>query len=102
MRPLIARDIAPFTKILAKMELRESIKGMFGKTDRSPGEVGSELIWGVVENYYKVEGEFFTFLADLEGKTADEIAELPLPDFINLLTELFGEKNLPFFKSLAS
>jgi hypothetical protein len=101
MRTLLAKDIAPFTKILSKMELKESLKGMFEKSEKGNGEMISELIWGITENYYKAEKEFFAFLADLDGKTIDEISELPLPDFINLLTEIFNNKNLPFFKFAA-
>jgi len=100
MRVLMAKDIAPFTKILAKMELKESIKSMF-KDSKEKGEMVSEIVWGVIENYGKAEKELFAFIADLEGKKPDEIAELPLPDFINIITELFSEKNLPFFKSAA-
>lgn len=100
MRALLARDIAPFTKILAKMELKESIKSMFGG-GKEQGEMTADIIWGIIENYHKVEKEFFAFLAELEGKKPEGIADLPLPDFINLITELFGGKNLPFFKSAA-
>jgi len=101
MRTLLAKDIAPFTKILAKMELKESIKGMFANVGMDKGQMVSELIWGIIENYYKAEQDFFSFLADLEGKTQEEISELPLADFIRLITELFSEKNLPFFKLAA-
>jgi len=101
MRTLIAKDIAPFTKIIAKMELKESIKEMFANSAKDKGQMISELIWGIVENYSKAEQELFVFLADLENKTKEEISELPLTDFINLITELFSEKNLPFFKSAA-
>lgn len=104
MRALLAKDLAPFTKIIAKMELRDSIKSMFADSKKDKDERGkmvTELIWGVIENYHKVEKEFFEFLASLKGKTSEEIAELPLPEFVNLVTELFGEKNLPFFKSAA-
>ncbi len=106
MRALLAKDIAPFTKIIAKMELKDSIKNMFAtskkKEDKDErGAMVTELVWGVIENYSKAEKEFFEFLAGMEDKTAEEIAELPLPEFINLVTELFGEKNLPFFKSAA-
>jgi len=102
MRQLLAKDIAPFTKILAKMELKEAIKNMFANSGNDKGQMVSELIWGIIENYYKAEEEFFIFLASLEGKTKDEIAEFPLPEFVELITELFSEKNLPFFKSAAS
>jgi hypothetical protein len=101
MRKLLAKDIAPFTKILAKMELKDSIKTMFSGNKDERGAMISELIWGVVENFPKAENELFNFLADLEGKTFTEISELPLNDFIELIKTLFGEENIPFFKSAA-
>lgn len=100
MRELKAKDIAPFTKILAKMELKETMKGMF-KDSAEKGEMISALIWGIVENYHKSEKDFFKFLSELEGKSSDEIAELPLSEFIALITELFSDKNLFFFKLAA-
>lgn len=100
MRNLKASDIAPFTKILAKMELKETIKAMFANAQNdNRGNMTSELIWGVIENYYKAEQELFTFMADLEGKTKEEISDLPLNDFVDLIKELFSEKNMFFFKS---
>lgn len=107
MRQLIAKDLGPFTKLISKMELKETIRKMFSpenkkdkknKKDRD-GEMLSELICGIIENYHKAENEFFKFLANLEEKTVAEIEELPLPDFINLITELFSRKNIFFFKS---
>jgi len=107
MRTLLAKDIAPFTKIIAKMELKESIKAMFkpkekdenGNDINNSGQMISELIWGIIENYYKVEQEFFEFMAGLNEKTVEEISNLPLDEFANLIKELFSEKNMSFFKS---
>lgn len=105
MRKLRAKDIAPFIKILAKMELKESIKSMFSsgnkkenENENENGQMVSELIWGIIENYHKAENEFFEFLASLEDKTKEEISELELSEFIELIKELFSEKNIPFFK----
>lgn len=112
MRALLAKDIAPFTKVIVKMELKDLLKGIFKdksknqekgkKKEEEPGELATDLIWGILENYYKAEQEFFAFLAGIEDKTADEIANLPAADFINLVTELLSEKNFPFFKSAVS
>ena len=101
MRQLIAKDIAPFTKILKKMDLKESIKTTFDGTNTEKGEMVSELIWAVIENYHKAEKEFFSFLAKLENKKIEEIEQLPLAEFIALIQELFSAKNLPFFKLAA-
>ncbi len=98
MRELKAKDLAPFTKILAKMELKETIKAMFTKEEKDNGEMVSSLIWGIIENYHKAEKELFKFLADLEEKTVKEIEDLSLNEFIELMTELLSEKNFSFFK----
>lgn len=100
MRQLLAKDIAPFTKLIAKMGLKDSIKTMFDGSEKQ-GELVSGLIWGIIENYSKAEKDFFEFLAELENKKPEEIAELPLTEFINLIKELFSEKNLSFFKFAA-
>jgi len=100
MRKLKAKDIAPFTKLIAKMGLKDSIKIMFGGSKKQ-GDLVGELVWGIVENYSKAEKDFFEFLAELNGQTPDEIAELSINDFINLVKELLSEENLPFFKSAA-
>lgn len=100
MRTLKAKDIAPFTKILAKMGLKESIKNMFSE-NKENGQMMSELIWGIIENYSKAEQDLFSFLGELENKSIEEIAELELPEFINLITELLSEKNVSFFKLAA-
>lgn len=101
MRSLIAKDIVSFVKLIAKMELKPVIKSMFNGSDEDKGQLITELIWGIIENYSKVEKEFYIFLGDLEGKTPEEIAELPSVEFINLIKELFNQKNMPFFKLAA-
>jgi len=98
VRTLLAKDIAPFTKILAKMEIKESIKIIFAGS-KQQGEMVSEFVWAIIENYYKAEKDFFNFLADIEGKTSEEIADLPITEFVDLIKELFSAKNFPFFKS---
>ena len=115
MRKLKASDIAPFTKIIAKMEIKDAIKGLFNKiraaqtiekeVDATPetgeNDIVIELVWGVIENYHKAEKEFFAFLGNIEDRPPEEIADLDIPAFIELLKELFSEDNLSFFKSAA-
>lgn len=100
MRKLLAKDIAPFTRILSKMDIKQSLTSIWSG-GKNGTEIGAEMIGVIIENYHKVDTEFIDFLAGLEGKTAEEISNLELPDFIELVKELFGENNLPFFKSAA-
>lgn len=100
MRSLKAKDIGPFIRIIGKMELKEVVRNMFNG-QKEQGEMVTELVWGIVENYHKVESDLFKFLGELEGKTAKEIADLPVSEFIDLLMALFSKENLPFFKLAA-
>ncbi len=103
MRKLLAKDIGPFTKILSKMDVKQSLTSIWSDkedgTKKDGTQIGAELIGLIIENYHKVEDEFFAFLADLEGKTKDEISNMGLPAFIELVKGLVNDSNLPFFKS---
>lgn len=101
MRNLLAKDISAFTKIIAKMELKESIKSIFDNKEKEKGAIVSEIIYAVIENYPKAENELFAFLANLQGTTKETIEEMPLNEFIDLIKELFSEKNFSFFKFAA-
>jgi hypothetical protein len=105
MRKLKAKDIAPFTKIIAKMELKDTLKATFGNAvngeKTTKGSLVADLIWGIVENYGKAENDFFAFLADVNETTPDAISDMDLSDFIKLLQDLFSGDNISFFKSAA-
>jgi hypothetical protein len=100
MRKLKAKDIAPFTKIISKMEMKDTIKTMFCG-EHKDGEMVSEFVIGFIDNFPKAEKDLFEFLGELEGKPADDIAELDLSELINLVTSLFSGENIPFFKSVS-
>ncbi|MDD5016545.1 MAG: hypothetical protein PHO15_00420 [Eubacteriales bacterium] len=101
MRKLKAKDICPFTKIVVKMDIKESLKAVFEKSSDDRNAIISEFIWSIIENYEKVEGDLFAFIADINETTQDKIQDMELDGFIKLITELFSEENIPFFKSAA-
>jgi hypothetical protein len=101
MRKLLAKDIAPFTKILAKMELKDVIKSVFSNSKKERGSVTAELVYGIIENYYKAENDFLKFLSNIDGRSPEELGNLTIAEFADVLKELFDGENLDFFKSAA-
>lgn len=104
MRTLTARDIILFGKILAKTDLKPILKETFfsGKKTENNTELVIELVYKLLESTDKVMQSLFEFLAYLEDKTVEEIGDLPLDEFTDLLKELFNGKNFGSFFKLAA
>lgn len=104
MRAIIARDIAPFGKILAKTDLKPILKETFFGEKKPDGnnELMIELVYKLLESTDKVMQGLFEFLAYLEERPIKEIEELPLDEFTELLMELFGNRNFGSFFKLAA
>lgn len=105
MRKLLAKDIIPMGKILAKTDLKPIIKEVFfEKKNQEDGNTGLvvELVYKLLESMDKIAGSLFEFLAYFEEKNVKEIEELPMEEFVDLLHELFGDKNFGSFFKLAA
>jgi hypothetical protein len=111
MRALKAKDLGPFTKVLAKIGIKDLLKDFIDNSSKRSGKavdksaVGSRLISDiaglVIENYSNAEKELFEFLADINEKTVEEIADMTLMEFVGLIKELFSGENFPFFNLLS-
>jgi hypothetical protein len=104
MRELKAKDIAPFTKILSKIGAKDILSEVLKERESenlNGRELIASLIGSVIENYYKAEDDFLTFISNLDGRTKEEISDLPIGEFISLINEAIP-KDLGFFKSAAS
>lgn len=56
----------------------------------------------VLDNLPKIEGDLYRFLGSLTDTTADEIRDLPLPDFADLLVQVIKKPEFPdFFKAVS-
>ena len=98
MRELKAKDLLSFAKILNKMGVLDIIKAIFSVEAGQHKELTGELIQAVIQNYDKAESELYAFIGELEGKPAEEIAELPLGEFITAIKAIFSE-GFSFFTS---
>ena len=109
----MAKDVGRVTRILAKMDIRDTLKDLFeraseaevGKVNVSKKEITKgqdvvpttiKLIELVLENYDKAETEIIALVAALDGRTVKEIEELDFEIFMQMLVEVFS--NVSFFK----
>ena len=121
LRGLLARDIYPMTVIIRKIGLKdiaacfdpEEIKAIMGSVsdenktmDDIAETVGISVVMKIIdvvlENLSAVEPEVFGFLGGLSGMTADDIGNLPMDVFFELLIDVFKKKEFVGFMKAVS
>jgi hypothetical protein len=85
IRKVKGKDIFKISKILKKMNLDFSKYDFKGKDNF---KMGIQLIKDIFENIHLAENEFNEFLADLSGIKKEEISELGLKEYKELLFQL--------------
>lgn len=110
MRAFKAKDLGLFSKIANKMDIKSEIDGLFvditGKTKQELAqinqEMGIKLIMLIVENYWKAEKEVYTLLANLTDTTVKEVEDLPLDEFVKLITQVTKDESFDSFFKLVT
>ena len=122
LRPLSTRDLALFSKIVKKMEIRKDIVGLFRVVNIEQGDMTdeeyqnkidelkrteesrlmAELLIILVENYHKAQNEVYELLSRLADISVEEVAELKLGDFIKLLKGLAEDESIADFFNLVA
>ena len=130
MKPLTTRDLGLFSRIVAKMDIRKDITGMFrtmqidkperpkgmsqeeykvyveehiqAKAEEANRAMMADLLIILIENYHKAEKEVYTLLAGLSDQSVADIEELPLKGFIELLKELLEDESIIDFFNLVA
>ena len=122
LRPLATRDLALFSKIVKKMEVRKDIVGLFRVVNVEQGDMTdeeyqnkidelkrteesrlmAELLIILVENYHKAQNEVYELLSRLANISVEEVAELKLGDFIKLLKGLAEDESIVDFFNLVA
>ncbi|MEG0991343.1 MAG: hypothetical protein RSN88_10820 [Gordonibacter sp.] len=114
IRPFRAKDIAPMVRIITKIGLREfaqvispeNIKALVGRAEDGKPQadiVGIGLMLDVAavvgENFDKVEGDLFAFMASMSGLKVQGVGDLSLADTFDLLYAIFTASDFSdFFK----
>ena len=119
LRKLKAIDIMPMVKILSKIglkniketfsedNLKTMIESINGETKEEKATyLGFSLIVDLVDiilaNLPSCENEIYSFLAGLSGKTADEIKDLGLGEFTEMIVAVVQKEEFTdFFKAVS-
>lgn len=109
IRTLAAKDVAPMCRILSCIGLSEFRDLVVPLAQPDGGlsveEVGIDVVLGaadiVLKNVDKAETELFAFLASLSGLSREEVAELSLGDFLDLLVAVFRSDGFADFLARA-
>ena len=112
MRKLCARDLFSMLKIMSKIGVREfqacfnsaGLPENGGKADLSKVGIGVMLEAAdvLLKNISACEKDIYSFLADLSGMKADEIPELDLAVFADMVYELVSKEEFRDFFTAAS
>lgn len=105
LRKLCAKDIFVMVKIISKIGISE-FKNCFKvnakiKSNMDLSAIGLEVIIEmagiVLENLPKCEADIYSFLADLSGMKAKEIAELEMIEFAEMIEEVLTKDEFKDF-----
>ena len=110
LRGLKASDVFMMTKIITKIGINE-IKNCFGSEEiknaingEEPGDATAvgmkvmfELATLVVSHLSDCEREIYQFLASLSGMKTEEIAELPMTTFLDMILEVLRKEEFSDF-----
>lgn len=104
MRKLKTTDLFAFARMMKAIGIKDEVRDIAQKSDTAAQawDKGFELLYHAFDLATEKEGEkhVYEFLAGPFETTAEEIADLPLPEFFDKCRELAQENDLPaFFRS---
>ena len=102
MRNLKTKDLFSLSRIVKKMNIKEDIKELaqnitgLAKEDKEKAEQSMQvdIMLIFVENLGSAEKDVYKLLGDLTDKTAKEIEDMDLTEFMAIITELFKQDGL--------
>jgi hypothetical protein len=92
MRELKLTDAFAVSRILKKMKIRPEVT-----ENITQQELGAQLIFKFIEGIGDAEEEVIAFLASLKEMKPEELKELGLEEFLNILEEFKSLKGLNGF-----
>lgn len=123
LRDLCAKDIFPMAKIIRKIGLKDiggcfsldKIKATVEPSDKDGAEKNSDdvaetvgitvvlkIVDVVLENLSTAEQEIFGFLAGIAGMSADDVSNMSMDVFFEMLVDIFKKKEFMGFMKAVS
>lgn len=107
IRQLKAKDAFPLLRIFGKLNIKELLSEFFGNSEKDKQALGESIVITIVDvlvtNLPLVEDELFDFVGDVTGEGREAVEELPLVEFVKLLTDFVKQEDFKhFFESFNS
>lgn len=118
LRELTSRDVFLMSKILSRIgfkefkgclesdEVKKVVASMSGGTDAELSSIGLAVIIEVADivlhNLSSCEDDIYRFLADLSGMTKEEIAEMSMVTFADMVVDVIQKEEFRGFIKVAS
>ena len=107
MRKLKTADIPACCRCLKKLGLEEKLRALAKKSNTMADawDNGFDLFWDIFDRATEADGEavIYSFLAGPFEMTAQEVADLEVPDLLERMKQLAVENDLVgFFRSVGS
>lgn len=119
LRKLTSKDVFPMVNLIKKFGVDEfkkvinniDIKKMLSENGELNGQQFSaiagfniiiDVVAVVVENLGKCEKDIFSFLASVSNLSENEIADLPMDEFAQLIIDVLSAKELSSFFGVVS
>lgn len=110
VKKITAKHIRPMTQLIKAFGVKEFKKAFMNDdiTKLAQGGANEEFIGFtialtifelVINNYENCEAEFFAFLESVTNLDTNQLEEIPLGDFANLLVDIFTAKDFSDFFS---
>ena len=103
MRELKLKDIYKLSAIIDKMQVKTDLNKLMDEAKQSSDAqayIGGQMALILVSKLHMTQKEVSSFLADLTGKTVDELEDLNIKEVTNLFKELFNQNDMSgFFNS---
>ena len=111
LRKLCSRDVFLFSRILSKIGIKQfqdcfEVEEQDGEEKLALSMTGLNVALNVIDillaNLDKCEQDVYTFLANVAGMTAEEVADLDMGVFAEMVIEVFQKKEFAdFFKAVS-
>jgi hypothetical protein len=103
MRELKLKDIYKLSAIIDKMQVKADLNKLMDDAKKQPDAqayIGGQMVMIIVSRLHMAQKEVSSFLADLTGKTVEQLEDLSIKEVAELFKELFGKNDMSgFFNS---
>lgn len=96
MKELTAKDLFKLSKIVRKMGIKISVVDENG-VRKSQEQIGADFILHIISSIDLAQGEIVALLAELEGKTIDEIENQSPKELFEQIKNLLAQQGVTDF-----